>query len=392
MLKKFLGQLKPPTIFFLIYILSVPFESLATVYMYKNSSFSTYIAGFAGAAAVIYIISKPKVLKLTKASVVWIVFFIWCLIALLWTPEQKTSLAWFVYKARFLFFYLAMSSYPFNKSELRAIRHALVASGMIAGLAILTTYDKVITGGFLRSTLFLGEYSADPNHLSAALLLPFSFVITDILTSKGAVRIWDYFALILIFAGIFLTGSRGSAIAVIVMLIFFLIKIQPIKKLSRTLITSIMGLAILASVLIFLSPGLAQRFVTFNVKTDQFSSGRTKVWVDSLELWKEKPILGWGTNSFPYLEIEKINIYQAAHNIFIHHLVELGIIGLVILLFAVYTNLSFKARTPFSAASKAGLIGVLVASLFLHTIFYDYFWLALIMAEISNRSKGHEET
>lgn len=391
MIKKYFRHLKIPTIFFLIYIMSVPFESLATVYMYRNSSFSTYIAGLAGAATVLYIIAKPRVLKLTKASVVWIIFFIWCLIALIWTPEQKASFSWFVYKARFLFFYLAMSSYPFNKFELHAIRHALISSGMIAGLALLGTFDGALTGGALRNTLFLGENNADPNHLSAALLLPFSFVFTDILISKGTARIWNYLALILIFSGIFLTGSRGSAVAVIFMLVFFLIKVQPIKRLSKTLVSTFIGLTIIGSLLVFMSPGLAQRFVNYDVKTDQFSSGRTKVWTESIELWKEKPVFGWGTNSFPLLEIEKIDIYKAAHNIFIHHLVELGIIGLLILFFCIYTNLSFKAKTPFSVASKAGLLGVLVASLFLHTIFYDYFWLALIMAGISNRAKRREE-
>lgn len=392
MFKKFFGNIKPPTVFFLIYIISVPFESLASVYIYRQSSFSTYIAAAAGAFALLFIIARPKLLKLTKASVVWIIFFIWCLISLLWTIEPGTSLVWYVYKVRFLFFYLAISSYPFNKFELKAIRHALITSGMIAGTAIILTADRSVTGGFLRNTLFLGEYNADPNHLAASLLLPLSCVVTEILLSKGLSRIWDYTALILIFAGIFLTGSRGAAVAVIVMLIFFIVRLKPVKKLSKTLISSIMVLAILASVLIFLNPDLAQRFVTFNVKTDQFSSGRTKIWMDSVEKWKEKPILGWGFNSFPSLEIEKNDIYKAAHNIFIHHLVELGIVGFMILIFAVYTNLAFKAKTAFSIASKGGLVAVLVASLFLHTIFYDYFWLALIMAEISNRSGAHLET
>lgn len=391
MLKKFFGQLKLPTIFFLIYIISVPFESLAAVYTYRYTSYCTYIAGFAGAFAVLYILTKPKFLRLTKASVVWVIFFIWCLISILWTPDPYPSLVYYLYKARFLFFYLAISSYPFNKHELRAIRHALVTSGMIAGAAILLT-AFIGTQGVLRTTLFRGELSTDPNHLAASLLLPLSFVITEILLSKGLAKIWDYLALVLMFAGIFMTGSRGGAIAVLAMLIFFIIKVQPIKRLSRTLVSTIMSLSIVFTLFIFFNPSLAQRFDITNTKIDDFSAGRTALWLDSIELWKQKPLLGWGFNSFPNLDIDRIDVYKAAHNLFIHHMVELGIVGLVILVFAVYTNLSFSAKTPFSIATKGGLIGLLVASMFLHTIFYDYFWLALIMAEICNRSRSHLET
>lgn len=109
---------------------------------------------------------------------------------------------------------------------------------------------------------------------------------------------------------------------------------------TRTLISMYLALLLLFVMYFFL-----------NNVWDKFLYARLPVWIESIKLWKQHYIVGWGQGSFKAVfhnlagpgEYQKEGIWMHAHNDFIQILFENGIIGLGLFLGAIISILR-KAR------------------------------------------------
>ena len=64
------------------------------------------------------------------------------------------------------------------------------------------------------------------------------------------------------------------------------------------------------------------------------TSGRITLYINALEMFKQKPILGWGSGVFA-------NLYGiGTHNIYLQLLAENGLIGFILFVTLLFINLS----------------------------------------------------
>lgn len=382
-----LKRIKLPTFFFVIYIILIPFESILIAHSSRNVSYATYAAIITSVAMLIHLIFKPKLAKLTKSVIPWVAYFIWAALSIYWSINPSETASAFGYFARFLLFFVVISSYPLNKTEIRVLRHTVVLSGVLVAISMIANlYYLGQLSTIIRATLYGNQSYGDPNHVAATMILPIAFLLTEALDSDGALKIWDTLALIIIFIAILMTGSRSTFLAIIAIIATFIYQYRPKAKKIKTIFSALFILSAAAVSLSLFKPELYARYVP-TVDINEFSAGRTKLWTESLHFWSERPLTGYGYGSFKYLDLTSIDKYKAAHNIFIQTLVELGLPGLILLIFVMYSTLNFKSRSNFSRSTKAGVIGILVVSMFIHTLNYDYLWLGLIFAEIASREK-----
>jgi len=124
---------------------------------------------------------------------------------------------------------------------------------------------------------------------------------------------------------------------VITIAMLFAVKvISGLRWKRRTLSTLGPACALLAMMLLFLSPQIGPRLAGM-VGRDATMTGRTEVWTLSLSSIAERPVLGYGYSAFWNGSEEAARIRQLvgwdvphAHNAFIDVTLELGIVGFLI--------------------------------------------------------------
>jgi len=282
---------------------------------------------------------------------------------------------------------------PVDREDFRGIMIATIASGAIAGvLAIAQRHELAAAAGLDRLAVTLGTATIDPNQFAAALLLPIAVTVTAIL--RNGYRSWLLLvpSLILMLTAVYLTASRGAALALVAMAIVAILASR-----RRVLWSVLLALAVGAAILI--PNELASRIATSKLLA---GSGRIDIWRVALSIFKEHWLLGTGFANFPAaydraffsaFEQHFESWHRASHSLIVSTTTELGVVGALILgaaLVAQYRSLGsirvssgdFWTRTTFRAA----FAGLLVAALFLDVLTFKYSWLLFMEMLLAGRA------
>lgn len=190
---------------------------------------------------------------------------------------------------------------------------------------IISSYGNAnMTGAWFASTILIILY------------------LKSIVNDKKEDRLYTA-SMIIILIGLLLTESSGAIIAFVVSVSSFYI-LRYLKDFKK-LVVALMCIAIVCLIFIVLgNKGQAHGLV--NEVNNSFTS-RYDIWVGSLKMISEKPLMGWGMLA----TLEKGNIYFShngnsihSHNIYLTFLVTGGIIGLTIYLYIKYKILNTLYR------------------------------------------------
>ena len=113
--------------------------------------------------------------------------------------------------------------------------------------------------------------------------------------------------------------------------------------------TALAAIVIAVVALTWLGP---ERLGTRLLRLGVDSPARTSVWSASLHAAQERPLAGSGLNTFPLAVSEWIG-YPAAHNDYLQVLVEAGIVGLSLTLWAASASVAAARWRPWLAAALA---------------------------------------
>jgi len=195
----------------------------------------------------------------------------------------------------------------------------------------------------------------------------------------------------------FLTMSRGALFAISVMLIVFLRKLRMRWQILAPTIVLLAGL-LLAPKLLF--QRLEQSGTTGG-------AGRIYIWQTGMAALKDFGLIGAGLGNFPSVfdkysshADEFVGFRRDPHNIYLETMVELGIVGLGLLVLAVASQLrmaklaqpsikGIPANLRIIACQAAGW-GMLTASFFLGTLWFKTFWLPWIMLTLACSERATE--
>lgn len=187
-------------------------------------------------------------------------------------------------------------------------------------------------------------------------------------------------------------SSRGAQIALVVVIIWFVLK-------QKNGFKGLMVVLTMSVVLLYLLPDeQMQRFQEMG--EDENSLQRLAYWQYALDYVIPKfPVFGIGYNNWLdyvwYMVPEGLGPYgtiQKVHNIYLQATTELGIIGFVSFLLLVTYAFINNARTRVMSINfdsklyynvsfglDAGLIGYLVAGSFVTVLYYPFFWVQIAM-------------
>ncbi len=263
---------------------------------------------------------------------------------------------------------------------------SIVASGLMSFYGLLQVLGKVtINQGGVRVDATFGNST----YLAIYLVFHIFLCLYMLVRSKQSWLKYSYGALVILETVIlYYTATRGAILGLIggVFLagVFVLWKERE-NKVVRKISYGFIG-AILALVVVFIairqtsfvknSPVLS-RFSTLSFQEIK-GQGRYYVWPMAIKGFQDRPILGWGQESFNYVFNKYYDArmygqeewFDRTHDIFLDWLIAGGILGLLSYLSIYFALLYYIVRkqSTFTTTEKGLLIGVVSAYLF-HNIF-----------------------
>ncbi len=167
--------------------------------------------------------------------------------------------------------------------------------------------------------------------------IPLVLSLTRLASSKARIAAAGVAA---VMAGtIFLSGSRGGMLAIVVELLILAGLLIKQKRGLHTAIGVSVFMAIIVGLLVWIGGGeLSRRIATAGPQHSDLA-GDIRVYInrDGLRMFLKRPILGWGLGSFPVVYPEFRTFYtnffvNEAHNDYLQLLVETGLLGFAIML------------------------------------------------------------
>jgi O-antigen ligase len=369
------------------YIFAVPFDTL----LQTGPGTITKFLGLASAAVMVIVLTdRRRVLGAPAAAVPWIAYLAWSVASYMWSavPMYRNELLSANIELFAIFLIAAMIR--IGERELWFILGAALAGGTAFaafGIWIFRSAPSTISGsGSERLAIQLNTSSyVNADHFSAALIMPIALGLVAMLHFKGWRKILCAAALLVLFGGAFVSGTRGSFIAIVIMWVYLMIVNR-----RRIELIAIAAAGLLASI------AFPNVWIRFTDPGQGEAGGRYAIWGIAWDAFRQRPLFGIGADQFriAYSQSYLANAHgtlitrwvQDPHNLIVSNAVELGIIGLVLVLAAWFFQFRIVSAIPRSSplfdariAIEAGTLGLFINSLSVDLMFYKYLWVAFML-------------
>lgn len=329
------------------------------------------------------IISKPLV------SVT--IFLIFYSLSVFWSIDVSYSLVGMIGSVSLLFLLFSVSGYNYTINDLNILKNALIWSSRITAIVVL------FFGETLSERLtFVGILNEDPNYLCSYYLFGIVNSAEKILGNKLFYKIGYLVEFVIYLILVIASGSRGGVLCVAMAILcvvylnlFFNRKI--LRKFSSLLILIIVSMTLIFFLPYILPQEVLSRFYLQEIISSQ-GTGRYNIWHDYLQIFINSDVLrqfiGYGNSTLPTLANIKILFKNAiAHNIFIEHLIGIGIIGLFLYLFTLwqFIKVTLKQKNIFALSVLVGMIVLTFSTSFFGKAYWN---ILLYIICFKNLNKG----
>lgn len=375
-----------------IYAFLIPFDSIAVLSKGQTGPTLNRLIGVVASAILLAAgLLGWRLVRPPRAALWWFLFILWGAVTAVWALDAQTVLDRLPTAVSLLLLYLVAVSVRVSEEEFSCIGAFAVLGGVVAAAYAYYMYTQgtfySVTG---RASLITGERATNPNQLATSLLLPLGLAISRFQGARKLLeRLLLLCAMITIAIGLYLTMSRGSLLALLVMSVAYLYRTGSDWK-------AWIPPAVLGLLVIIMPDQLFQRIL---MPYEEASAGRLDIWRVGIQALREYGIVGAGLSNFPFAYDEYAHGFlgysRGAHNIYLGIWVELGIVGLFFMMSAIICQLlalstwrrALSARnTPHLLAIECACYGVLVSGFFLDIVWRKSFWFPWILLAIGVRA------
>jgi exopolysaccharide production protein ExoQ len=198
----------------------------------------------------------------------------------------------------------------------------------------------------------LGGYMMNPNELGMLCVVCISCFIFDLY--RGHRRVWTTVKVLLVLYALILTGSRSSLIGFLLVVFFHIRQSNNLKLKLAVNVGAVLAIPVIVQT-IFIKQGDLDEVLSM--------TGRLPFWTALItEGLPKEPLLGFGFMRIAYREyFQSVHTYagQMTHNTFIQVLMNLGFVGLGVVLLQLGFTLRGFLRHPEKEKSLM-LIGILI--------------------------------
>ncbi len=395
---------RPVAALFCLYIVVVPIDDVLLVG--KALTITKLLGAAAALIALVMIVRRRAEIRLPHAILWWTAVIALMALSTLWGINPENSMPDLVAIVSAFVLLITIVVVPLDAVDIRAIVVATIAAGVVAGIVamVMARHEiSTLAGQVGRLYLHFGNTTEDPNRFGASLLLPVAMTVGAIAYFRGWRRIALLGVLPFPLAGIYLTASRGTTLALVAMAIFAIFRSK-----HRLVLIALLTLGIGLMLLI-------PNEITFRILSEGTATGgarRLDIWTIAMEVFRSHWLLGTGIGTFPaaydhafFSGYEPLYAgwNRAPHSILVSTGTELGVVGIITMIGAlVFQYRSLRLIGPehpypwLRQVFACAFVGLLVASLFVDVLATKFSWLLftemLLVARFSRAPSGRIET
>ncbi|MGI8462508.1 MAG: O-antigen ligase family protein [Solirubrobacterales bacterium] len=348
------------------------------------------------------------------ATFLFCAFLAWALLSATWAEDSGASLTDVSrYAPNFLIVMIVFTGVA-KRSQARWMIGAL-----IAGAAVSAAYGLVIPPEPTEDAFRIESAAGNANVLAAVSIAGLVLALGGALALRGSplARLSLIGVGGLCLAASLLTGSRSGVIALGAVLIAAIL-LGGRWRAGAAAVAVLLAVAATAFVAIYAPPEVRERITQTSPGEVSQDEGRVTIWQVGWRMVEDQPLRGIGVGNYASSSInyvlepglltrtdQIIDTPKVAHNIYLHVLAELGIVGLIIFL----AILGFCMRCAYRAAARfrargelqmevlsravlIAMIGVLVSDFFASEQFSKVLWVLLALGPALYRISSTEIT
>ena len=310
--------------------------------VFQISQYSAVILLLIVAAIPILTMLKNLTIPKNRYGGLWIFYTVVCCLQSILPNALSRAIAWSLQKILLLILLLYCLRHI---CDLRKMMKALLIGAMVHVIATIAEYfapDAIQTlqtslngsKSDVTQELYLYGYhcgitlQAGFNAVYISVAVVILFANTMVNKIKG--NLINIVLLVIAIAALLLSGKRGMlvaiAVAIVVVTILYLYD-QKKLKFGQFLVFLLGTLAVYYMIMY---TDIAENIIRRSEYGDDFLSGRDVIWTRAMEGIRKNPIFGNGTGSYSLIHTSSV------HNSFLHAWYENGLIGLVLLVGAMF--------------------------------------------------------
>jgi len=370
-----------------VYALLLPFDALGV----EGMSLTRPVAMLAAAMILASGLVQRRLIRPPRAALWWGIFVLWAVLSATWALHPDATWRRVPTAISLFVLYVASVSFKPTRRELHSVCMLAVIGGAIAAVfAYMYGFDDSVARGAAtaaaRGKLVVGDQASNPNGLAEALMMPLTLAIGAFLGSRGILQRATAMAfLLMIGLGVYISMSRSGIVALAAVVGVFFYRFRANRQ---VVIQILMVVAVLVALTATMPSQFYDRIAIVFSGEDPTGSGRTEIWQVAIEAIKRFGLFGAGLENF--VDVHQLYVPHGprgygygAHNSYLMVWVELGIVGLVLMLSAMYCHLrataKLKRRDRTIVTLEAASMAVVVVALFGDIIWTKLFWWPWIL-------------
>ena len=342
-------------------------------------------------------------------------FLAWALISASWAADPGASLTDISrYAPNFLLLAIVFTAVRERRQA------AWIVGGLIAGAAVASVYGLLVPPDPTADAFRIEGAAGNSNVLAAVAIAGLVLALGSALALRGhmpLLRVGLVAVACLCLAASLLTGSRSGVIALGAVLVAAIL-LGGRWRAGAVLAALVLAVAATVFVAVYAPPEVRERITQTSPGEVSSDEGRVTIWQVGWRMVEAEPSRGIGVGNFAGSAVDYvlepglltrtdqiIDTPKVAHNIYLHVLAELGVVGLAIFLAILGFCLACAYRaarrfgalgdTPMEILARAvliAMIGVLVSDFFASEQFSKVLWLLLALGPalygIARRGEG----
>jgi O-antigen ligase len=372
-----------------LYVLVLPFSTFA---MFGTATIARFAGIFAAGMLVLVGLTERRLVRAPAIVFWWGALALWAVVTVMWALDTDIAIDRLPTVVSVFALFLIAVSFQVSQREMEVICVLVIIGGVAAAIMGYVFGQGAFDGNTAgRATLVVGEAQANPNGFASSLLPSIALALASFFRSRRFLaKIFSLAAIGILGVGIYISISRAAIVALVVLVGVMLYRIG-------INVRTFMPVLILLGMLP-LTPGrFFTRVMSPFTGADETGSGRTEIWAVGWKALQEFWVWGAGLSNFPDAYERYVPIMRgggsAPHNTYLGTWVELGLVGLILMLVSIALTLLIAWRHRRSGsilvyAIEACLLGHVVMSLFGDTLWGKRLWLLCILLVWAVRLTG----
>src|SRR6266496_4990084 len=303
-------------------VFTLPWENAVNVP--GVGAISRVVGLFAGGAWALSIVATRTVRRPAPTHVVAGLLVAWNWLSVYWSVEPEVSIGRSMTFLQLLLMVYILWDTARSPADVRRVLQAYVLGACVAVVSLVGNY--LLHGAAQYQNRFtIGNAQPDDVGMVLALAVAAAWYLGTTAYRGAFARQLRFLNLIAgpaAVIGVVFSASRAAAIATVPAVIFIVVSLARLPRRQRIMATGGF-LAILLSLLPLVPQATIERLTSTGTdRTQGDFDGRTELWTQAYQTFREHPFTGVGTGAF-----REESSWKVAHNVWLRMAAELGLVG-----------------------------------------------------------------